>query len=64
MIPSVFYMLSFHTFLKQKTVKRTQLETDNIFNAQVKKDPDHVSGKRNVSASMFCSAYVFLLILE
>ena len=37
MIPSVFYMLSFHAFLKQKTVKRTLLQTDNIFSPQIKK---------------------------
>ena len=30
-------MLSFHTFLKQKTVKRTLLQTDNIFSPQIKK---------------------------
>ena len=35
-ILSVFYMLSFHSFLKQKTVKRTLLQTDNIFSPQIK----------------------------
>ena len=30
-------MLSFHAFLKQKTVKRTLLQTDNIFSPQIKK---------------------------
>ena len=39
LIPSVFYMLSFHAFLKWKTVKRTLLETDNIFSPQIKKGP-------------------------
>ena len=38
-IPSVFYMLSFHAFLKQKCVKRTLLQTDNIFSSQIKKAP-------------------------
>ena len=36
MVPSVFYMLSFHAFLKRKTVKRTLLQTDNIFSPQLK----------------------------
>ena len=35
----VFYMLSFHSFLKQKTVKRTLLQTDNISSPQIKKHP-------------------------
>ena len=39
LIPSVFYMLSFHAFLKQKTVKRTLVQTDNIFSPQIKKRP-------------------------
>ena len=34
---SVFYMLSFHAFLKRKTVKRTLIQTDNIFSPQIKK---------------------------
>ena len=38
-IQSVFYMISFHAFLKQKTVKRTLLPTDNVFSPQIKKDP-------------------------
>ena len=38
-IPSVFYMLSFHAFLKRKTVKRALLQTDNIFSPQIKKHP-------------------------
>ena len=38
-ITSVFYVLSFHGFLKQKTVKRTLLQTDNIFSPQIKKHP-------------------------
>ena len=37
LIPSVLYMLSFHAFLKQKTVKRTLFQTDNIFSPQIKK---------------------------
>ena len=37
MIPSLFYMLSFHAFLKRKTVKRTLPQTDNIFSPQLKK---------------------------
>ena len=32
-------MFSFHTFLKQKTVKRTLLHKDNIFSPQIKKHP-------------------------
>ena len=36
LIPSFFYMLSFHAFLKRKTVKRTLLQTDNIFSPQLK----------------------------
>ena len=36
LIPSLFYMLSFHAFLKRKTVKRTLLQTDNIFSPQLK----------------------------
>ena len=39
LISSVFYMFSFHAFLKQKTVKRTLLQTDNIFSPQIKKHP-------------------------
>ena len=39
LISSVFYMLSFHAFLKRKTVKRTLLQTDNIFSPQLKKTP-------------------------
>ena len=39
LIPSLFYMLSFHAFLKRKTVKRTLLQTDNIFSPQIKKHP-------------------------
>ena len=39
LIPSLFYMLSFHAFLKRKTVKRTLLQTDNIFSPQLKKTP-------------------------
>ena len=39
LIPSISYMLSFHAFLKWKTVKRTLLQTDNIFSSQVKKAP-------------------------
>ena len=38
-IPSVFYMLSFHAFLKRKTVKRALLHMDNIFSPQLKKTP-------------------------
>ena len=38
LIPSLFYMLSFHAFLKRKTVKRTLLQTDNIFSPQLKKN--------------------------
>ena len=37
-IPSLFYMLSFHAFLKRKTVKRTLLQTDNLFSLQIKKN--------------------------
>ena len=37
LIPSLFYMLSFHAFLKRKTVKRTLPQTDNIFSPQLKK---------------------------
>ena len=33
------YMLSFHAFLKRKTVKRTLLQADNIFSPQIKKQP-------------------------
>ena len=36
LIPSVLYMLSFDAFLKQKTVKRTLFQTDNIFSPQIK----------------------------
>ena len=36
---SVFYMLSFHAFIKRKTVKRTLIQTDNIFIPQIKKHP-------------------------
>ena len=36
LIPSLFYMLSFHAFLKQKSVKRTLLQTDKIFSPQLK----------------------------
>ena len=39
LIPSVFYMLSFHAFLNRKTVKRTLLQMDNIFSPQIKKHP-------------------------
>ena len=39
MIPSVFYILSFHPFLKRRTVKRTLLQTDNIFSPQIKSHP-------------------------
>ena len=39
LIPSVFYMLSFHPFLKQKNVKRTLLQTDNISSPLIKKQP-------------------------
>ena len=39
LIPSVFYMLSFHAFLKWKTVKRTLLQTDSIFSPHIKKQP-------------------------
>ena len=39
LIPSLFYMLSFHAFLKWKTVKRTLLQTDNILSHQLKKTP-------------------------
>ena len=39
LIPSLFYMLSFHAFLKRKTVQRTLLQTDNIFSPQLKKTP-------------------------
>ena len=31
--------VSFHAFLKRKTVKRTLLQTDNIFSPQIKKHP-------------------------
>ena len=37
LIPSLFYMLSFHAFLKRKTVKRTLPQMDNIFSPQLKK---------------------------
>ena len=37
LIPSVFYILSFHAFLKWKTAKRALLQTDNIFSPQIKK---------------------------
>ena len=39
LIPSLFYMLSFHAFLKRKTVQRTLLQTDKIFSPQLKKTP-------------------------
>ena len=39
MISSLLYMLSFHAFLKRNTLKRTLLQTDNIFSAQIKKHP-------------------------
>ena len=39
LILSVFYLLSFHAFLKWKTVKRTLLQTDNILSHQLKKTP-------------------------
>ena len=39
LIPSVFYMLSYHVFLNRKTVKRTLLQTDNIVSSQIKKHP-------------------------
>ena len=37
LMPSVFYMLSFYAFLKQKSLKRTLLQTDYIFIPQIKK---------------------------
>ena len=39
LISFLFYMLSFHAFLKRKTVKRTLLQTDNISSPQMKKHP-------------------------
>ena len=39
LIPSLFCMLSFLALLKRKTVKRTLLQTDNIFSSQIKKHP-------------------------
>ena len=39
LIPSVFYIISFHAFLKRKTVKRTLLQRDNIFSPKIKKHP-------------------------
>ena len=36
LIPSIFYMLCFHAFLKRKTVKRTLVQTGNIFSPQIK----------------------------
>ena len=45
LIPSVFYMLSFHAFLKQKTVKRTLLQTDNILSPQMKSTLPYADAK-------------------
>ena len=39
LIPSVFYMLPFHAFLKHKTIKRTLFQMDNTFSPQIKKHP-------------------------
>ena len=57
LIPSVFYMLSFHAFLKQKTVKRTLLQTDNIFSPQIKKHPV-LSGHKNFRNSRETENYI------
>ena len=46
MIPSMIYMISFRAFLKQKTVKRTLLQTDNILSPQMKKHPA-LPGRKN-----------------
>ena len=60
LIPSLFYMLSFHVFLKQKTVKRTLLQTDNIFSPQLKKTPclmrtkiSGISEKKRIKLNIF-----------
>ena len=45
LIPSMFHMISFHAFLKQKTVKRTLLQTDNIFSPHIKKYPADADAK-------------------
>ena len=57
LIPSVFYMLSFHAFLKQKTVKRTLLQTDNIFSPQIKKHPA-LRGHKNFRNSREADNYI------
>ena len=57
LISSVFYMLSFHAFLKQKTVKRTLLQTDNIFSPQIKKHPA-LRGHKNFRNSRETENYI------
>ena len=55
LIPSVFYMLSFHAFLKQKTVKRTLLQTDNIL--KIQKHPA-LRGRKNFMNSRETENYI------
>ena len=57
LIPSLFYMLSFHAFLKRKTVKRTLLQTDNIFSPQIKKHPA-LRGHKNFRNSRETENYI------
>ena len=45
MIPSMIYMISFRAFLKQKTVKRTLLQTDNILSPQMKSTLPYADAK-------------------
>ena len=57
LIPSVFYMLSFQEFLKQKTVKRTLLQTDNISSSHIKKYPA-LRGHKNFRNSRETENYI------
>ena len=57
LIPSVFYMLSFQEFLKQKTVKRTLLQTDNISSSHIKKYPA-LRGHKNFRNSRQTENYI------
>ena len=50
-------MLSFHAFLKQKTVKGTLLQTDNIFSPQIKKRPA-LRGHKNFRNSRETENYI------
>ena len=62
---SVFYMLSFHAFLKRKTVKRTLIQTDNIFSPQIKNTLPYADTNENLEISINTELnWIFLTILS